>query len=203
LIGDPKSTPDPIPQDLSKQTIDLLGKKSADLSRGEAALRLANVTDDLRWWSQAPDLTWSWQRNHYVTLGASPILKEWTTTYGVSLTVPLFFFFDEAVESRRARAQTAFDRHNAEVAILNAHSDEEDAAREFQRDKKRIDELKTKDIALAEALVETTFASYKTGKLGFAELLLSRKTLSDLKTQEVQLKIAAIQARLKCLSKCE
>jgi len=203
LVGDENSVPDKIPEDLSHDTLEMLGNQSADLSRGEAALKMANVNDDLRWWSAAPDLTWSYQRNHYVNLGASPILTPWTTTYGVSVTVPIFFLFDESIEAKRAKAQNAFDRHNAEVSVLNARNDEEDAAREYQRSKKRIQELRDKDIALAEALVESTFASYKTGKLGFAELMLSRKTLWDLKTQEVQLKIAAVQARLKCLLKCE
>lgn len=203
LMGDDKSVPDKVPEDLSKETLELLGNQSADLSRGEAALKLANVNDDLRWWSAAPDLTWSYQRNHYINVSASPIITPWTSTYGVSVTVPIFFLFDESVEAKRAKAQNAFDRHNAEISVLNARNDEEEAAREFQRSKTRIQELRDKDIALAEALVETTFASYKTGKLGFAELMLSRKTLWDLKTQEVQLKIAAVQARLKCLLKCE
>jgi outer membrane protein TolC len=203
LIGDNKSMPDKIPPDLSTETIRLLGEASADRTRGEAALKIANVGEDLRWWSQAPDLTWSVQQNHYNFLPGSPSGKEYTYTYGVSVTIPIFFLFDESVEAKRARAQAAFDRHAAEVAILNSKSDEEDAAKEFQRDKTRLEELKSKDIALAEALVETTFAAYKTGKLGFAELLLSRKTLSDLRTEEVQLKVAAVQARLKCLARCE
>lgn len=203
LMGDDRSLPDKVPDDLSHDTLEMLGLKSADVSRGEAALKLANVNDDLRWWSVAPDLTWSYQRNHYTTLTASPILKEWTTTYGVSVTVPIFFLFDESIEAKRAKAQNEFDRHNAEVAVLKARNDVEDAAQEFQRDKKRIHELHDKDIALAEALVDSTFAAYKSGKLGFAELMLSRKTLWDLRTQEVQLKMAAVQARLKCLLNCE
>jgi outer membrane protein TolC len=203
LVGDDKSMPDKIPGDLAGETIHLLGDASSDRTRGEAALKMANVADDLRWWSQAPDLTWSVSRNHYDFLPGSPSGKEYTYNYGVSVTIPIFFLFDESVEAKRARAQATFDKHNAEVAVLNAKSDEEDASREFRRDKTRLEELKEKDLALAEALVETTFAAYKTGKLGFAELLLSRKTLSDLRTQEVQLKVAAVQARLKCLTKCE
>ena len=35
--------------------------------------------------------------------------------------------------------------------------------------------------------MESTLSSYKSGRLGFAELVLARKTLSDVRAQEVEL----------------
>jgi ribosomal protein L20 len=64
-------------------------------------------------------------------------------------------------------------------------------------------EIREKDIPLATALVESTYSAYKAGKLGFAELVLSRKTLSDLRLQDIQLRSAIVQNHLKCLNQCE
>lgn len=205
VIGQDESSvmPDGIPDDLSPQTLSLLGTESADVARSEAAVNLALTNDHLRWWNQAPDLTWSYARNHYLYLPGSPTGKEWTTSVGIALTIPIFFPFAESVEAQRSRAQARIDRNTAEVQLLGAQTDRENAAKEFRRDRDRIKELREKDIALAQALVQSTLAAYRLGKLGFAELMMSRKTLSDLRAQEVQLQVSAIQARLKCLNSCE
>jgi outer membrane protein TolC len=195
--------PDGIPDDLAPATLAMLGTRPADETRGENAVNLALSAEHLRWWNQAPDLTWSYARNHYLYLPGSPTGKEWTTTVGVSLTIPIFFPFAESIEAQRARAQARIDKNTAEVQLLNARTDTENAVREFRRDRARIRELREKDIALAEALVQSTLAAYKIGKLGFAELMMSRKTLSDLRAQEVQLQVSAIQARLRCLNLCD
>jgi hypothetical protein len=55
---------------------------------------------------------------------------------------------------------------------------------------------------MAEALMQSTLSSYKTGQLGFAELVLARKTLSDLRIQEVQMRGSVLLARLRCLDRC-
>ena len=195
--------PDGVPEDLTPTTMAELGSRSADETRGEAAFALAEANDHLRWWAQAPDLNWSYARNHYLNLPTSQTGAEWTTTVGVTVTIPIFFFAAESIEAQRTRAQANIDRHAAEVQTLNARADREDAGKEFRRDKDRLKQLREKDIALAEALVQSTLSAYKIGKLGFAELMMSRKTLSDLRTQMVQLKVATVQARLRCLDQCE
>jgi len=200
---DPNVVPDGVPDDLKPETVKALGSAPAAEARSRAALAVANANDSLRWWNQAPDIQWSYARNHYLYLPGSPTGKEWTTTVGVAVTVPIFWFFAESIEAQRARAQAQIDRHNAEVDSVNARDTRVAAAQEFMRDKDRIRELREKDLALAEALVQSTLAAYRVGKLGFAELMMSRKTLSDLRAQEVQLQTAVIQARLQCLSQCE
>ena len=195
--------PDGMPEDLKSETLRILGGKSAAEARGESAVQLALSADRLRWWTQAPDLNWSYSQNHYFSIPGSPTGLENTTSYGVGMTVPIFFFFAESIEAQRARAQARLDKHTAEVAWLDASADRELAAKDFRRSKKRVAELRAKDLALAEALVQSTLAAYKIGKLGFAELMMSRKTLADLRSQEIQLQSSMVLARFKCLEVCE
>jgi outer membrane protein TolC len=198
-----EASADEVPADLQPETLLALGEQTADQARAKAAIEVAQATYDHRWWAIAPDVTWSATRNHYAFLPASPNGRGWTTTFGVSLTFPLLFPFSESVEARRAGAQATVDRNAAEIQRLNADADQMDAAKEFTRSQKRLKELHDSDIPLAEALVESTYAAYKIGKLGYAELILSRKTLLDLKTQEIQLRVAAVGARLRCLQSCQ
>src|SRR5262249_17736934 len=82
-------------------------------------------------------------------------------------------------------------------------SDKRDGAREYRRTSRRLKELQSRDLSLAQALVESTLSAYRAGKLGFAELVLARKTLADLTVQEIQLRGNKILAHLRCLKACE
>ncbi|MBX7231829.1 MAG: TolC family protein [Bdellovibrionales bacterium] len=194
---------DGIPEDLSEETIALLGNKTADESRAQTQYEQAQMTDQLRWWTIAPDINWSFSRNHYMSLAGSPTGELWTSSFSVSVTLPIFFPFQEAVDVRRIHAQATMDQHSAEIQKRMAQHDKREASLEFQRNKLRLKELHDKDLNLAEALAVSTFSAYKIGKLGFAELMMARKTLTELKTQEIQLKVATIQARLRCLTQCQ
>ncbi len=77
------------------------------------------------------------------------------------------------------------------------------AVASFSRNKKIYDKLKAHDLPMAEAMVDSTLAAYKQGKLGFSELILAKRTWLDLKKEEVNLKLSMLNARLVCLSHCE
>jgi outer membrane protein TolC len=206
-IGDGTSAPEwskiSLPDDLDASLIARLGQLTSDQSRAEAAIDTAEANSSIAIWSQLPDFTFTAARNHYVYLPGSPSGKEWTTTYGVSVTLPLFFPFREAVEVRRAKSQAAIDLNTAEIQKVSADSDQMDGTREYRRNKERLRELRTKDLPLGEALVESTYSAYRAGKLGYAELVLSRKTLTDLRNQDIQLRVSIINSHLKCLTRCE
>lgn len=195
--------PTEMPDDLDASVIQDLGAETADQARANALSRVATASRNLRWWSQAPDLTWSVARNHYSYSPASPAGRDWTTTFSVGISLPLFFLFNESVEARRQSEQATLDQTAAEIQLATAVSDREAASREFGRAQRRLRELREKDIPLAEALVDSTLAAYKSGRLGYSELILSRRTLVDLKTQDIQLRGAAIDARLRCLNDCQ
>jgi outer membrane protein TolC len=176
---------------------------TADQARSEAGIELADANRSVAWWSQVPDLTLGITRSHYLYLPASPSGKEWATTFSVGITVPLLFPFHETIEASRAKSQAMIDRNTAEIQKVQADSDRMDGASEYQRSLKRLKEIREKDLPLAEALVESTYSAYQTGKLGYAELVLSRRTLSDIQNQDIQLRVSVITAHLRCLNQCE
>ena len=118
------------------------------------------------------------------------------------MTIPIFFGIQERIDAQKAKSQALIDRSNSELALLNARSDRAEAAGEYQRSSRRLKELREKDIPLAEAAMESTYSSYRAGKLGFAELLLARKNLADLRVEDIQLRTAIINSHMRCLKQC-
>ncbi len=192
-----------LPDDVPPAIIDRIGAKTADESRALASVLNAEAASGTAWWSQVPDLTVGVAANHYFYLPGSPSGQANSVSFTASITIPLLFPFHESIDAQRAKSQAAIDRNTAELQLASLRADKKDAARAFVNGRARLRELRDRDLALAEALVESTFSAYRTGKLGFAELVLAKKTLSDLRAQEIQLRGSVINARLRCLTGCE
>ncbi len=188
--------------DLEEKVIQELGPSTSDEERFRSAIGISEVMASTAWWSQLPDFNLSAVKNHYLYLPGSPSGKEWTMTYSIAVTVPLLFPFYESAEAKRTKSQSAVDKYTAEMQLIHARSEREDAKLIYQRTRRRLQELRTKDLAMAKALMESTLSSYRTGKLGFAELVLARKTLVDLRFQDIQLRNLIISSHLKCLREC-
>jgi outer membrane protein TolC len=188
---------------LENQFIADLGDVPSGYGRATAAVTLAKANYDVAGWQQLPDINLSYQKNDYVYLPGSPSGKPSASTYGIAMTLPLFFPLRETIEMNRSQNQAVLNQKAAELDLLRADTEIKQAKKEYQRSKKRLVEIREKDIPLATALVESTYSAYKAGKLGFAELVLSRKTLSDLRLQDIQLRSAIVQNHLKCLNQCE
>ena len=191
-----------LPDDIDSTLLADLGSSSGDVRRAESAGRLALANLDTAGWSQLPDLTLNAQRNHYLYLPGSPSGKDWANSYAVLVTLPLLFPFHETVEASRIRSQARIDEATASLQLASARADEDDGAREYRRSKARLAELRHKDLSLAEALRESVLSAYRSGKVGFADLVLARKTYSDLKAQEITLRSSVINAHLRCLNQC-
>ena len=192
-----------LPDDIDAELLKELGPRTADEARAEAAAGLAQASASTATWSQAPDLTVTAVRNHYRYPPASPNGKIWTTGITVSLTLPLLYPFAEGAEVRRIKSRAALDENAAFVARVNARSDVTEAKREYQHARARLKDLRAKDLTLGEALAESTSSAYRQGRLGFAELILSRKTLADLRAQDIALRGTIIDAHLRCLDQCD
>jgi outer membrane protein TolC len=121
----------------------------------------------------------------------------------LGMNIPIFFGAHERIEAQRQKNQAIIEKKDAEVNLLNAQSDRILASRDYQSTHKRLEELRSKDLPLAEAMMESTNSSYKAGKLGFAELILARKTLADLRVQDIQLRRTLLSDRLRCLQNCQ
>jgi len=192
-----------LPEDLDPKFVSELGPETADQARTVAAYHVAEASLGTAYWSQMPDLTFSVTRNHYLYLPGSPSGTPNTQSVGVSLTFPILFLADEAQEAKRARGQARVDRDQAHLQKIAADSDQSEARAEYRRSRARLVELKAKDLPLGEALMESTQSAYRSGKLGYSELVLARKTLTDLRNQEIQLRVAIIGAHLRCLDTCD
>jgi outer membrane protein TolC len=191
-------------EDLDSSLLAEMGHQSLDIIRAINDVRLAEAETDVAFWRAAPDLTFSYYRNYYNKVVASPIIPtQWTSSYLVSLNIPLLFPFYEQNEIRRARAQNMIASQRARLRRIESEKLIEDAANSFIRSKQILKKLKNHDLPMAETMLESTFAAYKQGKLGFSELILSKRTWLDLKKEEVNLKLNLITSRLICLSSCE
>ncbi len=192
-----------LPDDLDAALLDDLGNSTADLHRAEGTRQLAQAARATASWSQTPDVTLGLAQNQYVRLSASPTLQQYTLTFFVGVTLPLFSKYYEAAEATRIRNQSLIDEENARLLALAALSDQVDAAREYARSSRRLNQIRKEDLGLAQALVDSAFAVYRTGRLRLTDVLQARKTLLDLKTQDIQLRQSIVVSHLRCLNRCE
>ena len=191
-----------LPDDVDADVVHALGPGTADEARSLAAIDLAQATYSTATWAQAPDITLGVQRNDYRFYPASPNFRTWTTSFTVAVTLPIFYPFAEGAEARRTKTRARLDENNAYVKRVMAASDVAEARREYRHARGRLAELRAKDLTLGEALSESTSSAYRQGRLGFAELVLSRKTLADLRAQDISLRGTIIDAHLRCLDQC-
>lgn len=194
-----------LPDDLDTETLQLMGPASEDVVRAENDMRMARVQRDTSWWQQAaPDFNLGIYRNYYDRIQASPIVPTRNTwTYTVGFTLPLLYPFTDGNDVRKQRAEATIAESRARRGLREAELNRDKAKAAFERSRRVLKQLREHDMPLAEAMVESTFASYKGGKLGFAELLLAKRTWLDLKREDVQLRQTLIEARLNCLSSCD
>lgn len=193
-----------LPEDLSESLLSQLGNKSLDLIRSENDSRVSLAQADTAFWKIAPEFTFSYYRNYYNNVVASPIIPvQWTNTFMVSMNIPLLFPFYERSELIREQAENRIASQRAAMRIIAGEKSIQDASHQFLRSKKIFKKLLEHDLPMAETMVDSTLAAYKQGKLGFSELILAKRTWLDLKKEEVNLKLTMLNARFVCLSSCE
>lgn len=193
-----------LPEDLSETLLSHLGNKSLEVIRAENDNRVSLAQAETSFWRVAPEFTFSYYRNYYNKVVASPIIPvQWTNTFMVSMNIPLLFPFYERSEIIRDQAENRIASQRAAMRILQSEKSVEDASHQFLRSKKIFKKLIEHDLPMAETMVDSTLAAYKQGKLGFSELILAKRTWLDLKKEEVNLKLSMLNARLVCLGTCE
>lgn len=192
-----------LPRDVPGELLAELGDESSDLRRSRGAIEATTAQIRVSQWKPFPDLQLSAFENRYFVKGSSPVNKPLTYSLQLNVTIPLFFLFDEVPAARREIAEATVQRDQAEIQSRLASSAMRQASAEFRAVSRRIEVLEKNDIPLAEAMMQSSFSSYRAGKLGFAELMLSRRLFSELRDQRVQLYGNRLQLRLKCLRTCE
>lgn len=202
-LGHALPLPRDLPSTVSAEILNEVGVDSAEKLRADQTLALAEVTERNAFWSTAPDLSFSVNRNHYRTTQASPVATEWSTSYMVSISLPLFFLWNDRTDIQRTKAVARQEQEGVRIQKVQAEVDQSDACLRWQRGSLRLKELATRDLPMSEAWIESTEAAYRRGRVGFAEMLLARKTNFDLRSQQVQTKVTTVQNLLRSLgSKC-
>ncbi len=193
-----------LPMDLPIGILSEMGHYSLDYVRAENDRKLADMNYKTAVWNVLPDITLGFYRQYYNQVVASPIVPvKWTSTYTVSVNFPLFYPFYNGNSLSKIRAENMIAERRAQMKKMESEQDMGDAIRLFQRNKKILKKLMDHDLPMAETMVDSTFANYKAGKLGFSELILAKRTWLDLKKEEVSLKLSLLNSRLICLDKCE
>lgn len=191
-----------IPEDISESVINELGEESAETLHAKAQIENARAQMDAATWKQLPDISLSAFQNKYFVQGSSPVGRPETYSFQATVTIPIFFLFNELPEARKQIAEARVQRDQAEVTLHLAESSMKQAAAEFASLSKRLIAIKNEDIPIAEAMLESSFSSFRSGRLGFAELMLSRRIYNDLRTQQLQIQVNRLQLRLRCLNRC-
>jgi outer membrane protein TolC len=199
--GEKEIPPLSLPDDLDRLILGEMGSANADELRAGAAIDYASATYSVASWSQMPDLVLSYGRKTLPAADGSG--SPFYNVYGISLTLPLFYPFHESVESRRAKSQAILDRSSAELEKVQIGADRLEAAKTFVRNRNILRDIRSKDLPTGQALLESSYSAYRAGQLGYAEMALSRKTLTDLRLKDVELRSLILNARLKCLDVCE
>lgn len=193
-----------LPDDLTNAILSNLGTMNLDLIRAKNQMEVSKAQYDTAIWANLPDVTLGYYRNYYRIIASSPIVPtRWTNTFTVSVNLPIFYFWHNRNEVRRLRAELMITERRAQMTKLQSERVMDNARNEYKRNKKILQKLRTHDMPMAETMVDSTLASYKSGKLGFSELLLAKRTWIDLRKEEVQLKKSLLSARLNCLSLCD
>ncbi len=193
-----------LPDDLEDSLISSMGHRSPDVIRSENDVNLARAKMDVAVWENLPDISLSFYRNYYRQIEASPIVPiAWTSTFVVSMNIPLFYSFYNGNDIKKQRANAMIAERRAYMSKLEAEKNASKAARDFKRNRGVLERLRKHDLPMSEVMVDSTLASYKAGRLGFSELILAKRTWLDLKKEEINLKLSLLNNRLICLQDCD
>lgn len=190
-----------LPEDLDRETLESLTPMTAEESRTEATIAVSDATYSTAGWSQMPEFSLGISRKQMMAPEIDT--RPWSNIYSVSMTIPIFFPFQESAEIRRTRSQATLEKSEAITQKIQLDSDREEAAKTFVRSRNHLREIRARDLSLGQALLESSIAAYRGGQIGYAEMVLARKTLIDLRIKDVELRSSIVEARLKCLNRCE
>ncbi len=192
-----------LPSSLPEEVLASLGSWPSDLIRAKAQLEKAKADVEKVNWSRLPEFNAGIMANRYYVLNASPVNRERTYSLFFGVQIPLFFLFNEGLENQKERATL---RIAAEQGLLDYHrarAQLEQSIREHRAVSARLASLRKSDFPIAQALLESSASSYRSGKLGFAEMILARKLRNDLLLEEVRLSVSRVFLQMKCLKWCE
>jgi len=198
LMGIPlgQATDFELPEDVPPSIVEELGDWTSSQLRDKSSVEVGEANRATGFWSQVPDLNLSIAQNQWVNLPASPSGLQYDYTFGVAVTIPILFPFHETAEADRAENQGIVSREMARLQLIQDNSAQQAGVLDYRRSKARFTQLHSRDLILAETMMESAVAAYKRGTLQFSDLMLARQTYASLKTEDIQIRAEIVNAHL-------
>jgi outer membrane protein TolC len=200
LAGGANLNEDDLPSEISTTLLSELGEGSVDVKRSLADILTSSAIAETSMWKSMPDFNLSFLRNKYRIQLATPNGELWTNSVMVQFNFPIFSFFADA---RRERAFANIAKAKANMERNISYQEQETQKLEYKRLSERLREINSNEIPKSETLLSNSLSYYKSGKLSFAELIMSRKIAYDLKVQKIRVNVEMLLAQLKCLELCK
>jgi outer membrane protein TolC len=187
-----------LPDDLPSSIIKELGNKTSAQLRDKANVDVGEANRATGFWSQFPDPTFSLSKDYYVqpALNDSPTGNPNDYNFSISLTLPILFPIHEVTEAQRSENQGVVAREMSKFSLVNDNSAQEAGAMDYRRSKARYQQLHSRDLILAETMMQAAVAAYKKGQFEFTALMLAHQTYAAAKTEEIQIRAEIVNSRL-------
>lgn len=194
-----------LPKDIPADFIESIGTLTAEENLVKSTIDVAQVQFDTARWTQMPEMSFGFSSTRLPDQYSSQNVGDigWYNGFEFSISLPIFYPFDESIEVKKIRSQSVIQKSQAEIEYVRLLAQRRESAKDFKRSQRFLKELYDKNLPLGQSLVETTYSAYRAGQLGYIEMIMSRRTLIDLKLREIELKSQILKARIKCLDKCE
>jgi outer membrane protein, heavy metal efflux system len=187
-----------LPDDLPSSIIKELGNKTSAQLRDKANVDVGEANRATGFWSQFPDPTFSLSKDYYLqpALNDSPTGNVNDYNFSISFTLPILFPVREVAEAQRSENQGVVAREMSRFSLVNDNSAQEAGAMDYRRSKIRYKQLHSRDLILAETMMQAAVAAYKKGQFEFTALMLAHQTYAAAKTEEIQIRAEIVNARL-------
>ncbi len=198
LMGIPPSqvTGFELPEDLSPSIVQELGNKTSAQLRDRAAVDVGEANRATGFWNQVPDPTFGISKDFYSILAASPTGASTDYNYFISITIPILFPLHEMAEAQRSENQGVVSREMSRFNLVQDNSAQEAGVKDYRRSKARYLQLHSRDLILAETMMEAAVAAYKRGQFEFTALMLAHQTYAAAKEEDIQIRAEIVNARL-------
>jgi outer membrane protein TolC len=187
-----------LPEDLPSSIIKQLGNKTSAQLRDRASVDVGEANRATGFWNQVPDPTFGVSEDFYLAPGLidSPTgyPNDWNISVGI--TIPIFFPFREVAEAQRSENEGIVSREMSKFSLVQDNSAQEAGEKDYRRSKVRFNQLHSRDLILAETMMEAAVSAYRRGQFEFTALMLAHQTYAAAKEEDIQIRAEIVNARL-------
>ena len=188
-----------LPEDLPSSIVKELGNKTSAQLRDKYNVDVAEANRATGFWNQVPDPTFTVSKDYYnpnTSFLDSPTGNPNDYNFTISFTLPILFPFREMAEAQRSENQATDSREMSKFSLVNDNNAQESAAMDYRRSKNRFNQLHSRDLILAETMMEAALEAYKRGQFEFTALMLAHQTYAAAKEEDIQIRAEIVNMRL-------